>query len=104
MGHLRLGNAQVDSLCRSLTRVSGGSRVEIAASDALSRGMDAHETTPLLLTIPEAAAKLRIGRSTLCELIADRQVDVVHIGRAVRVTAAELERFVADRCRRGSVR
>ena len=52
----------------------------------------------LLLTVPEAAAVLAIGRTTLYELIADGQLKTVHIGRAVRVPVVELEAFVARRC------
>ena len=46
---------------------------------------------------------LAIGRTTLYQLIADGQVRTVRIGRAVRVPVAELEAFVARRCRTGRV-
>ncbi len=52
---------------------------------------------PLLLTVREAAALLSIGRSTLYELIAEREIEVVHIGRSVRVPQASLHAFVARR-------
>lgn len=51
-------------------------------------------TPARLLTIPEAAQVLGIGRSTLYELIGTGRVEVVHIGRAVRVPLAALIEFV----------
>jgi excisionase family DNA binding protein len=51
-------------------------------------------TEQILLTIPEAAERLRIGRSTAYELIAAGRLETVHIGRACRVPAEALEHFV----------
>ena len=48
----------------------------------------------LLLTIPEAAARLGIGRSTVYELTAAGELEVVHIGRCARIPAAALDDFV----------
>ncbi|MGQ0825117.1 MAG: helix-turn-helix domain-containing protein [Actinomycetota bacterium] len=48
----------------------------------------------LLLTTREAARRLSIGRSTLYELIAAGEVEVVRIGRSVRVPAVALVAFV----------
>ena len=53
--------------------------------------------TPLLLTIPEAARALAVGRSTLYELIGSGQLATVHIGRSVRIAVGELEAFVSRR-------
>jgi excisionase family DNA binding protein len=50
--------------------------------------------TALLLTIPEAARALAIGRSTLYELIDCGAVDVVHIGRSTRVPVAAITEYV----------
>ncbi len=73
---------------------------------ALIQGMteNAHERTKradgvLLLTMIEAARVLSIGRTTMYELVAAGQIDVVRIGRAVRVPVAELDDFVARQCR-----
>ena len=49
-----------------------------------------------LLTINEAAARLRVGRSTAYELIASGQLEVVHIGRSARVPADAIDQFVQD--------
>ena len=48
----------------------------------------------LLFTVPEAAARLGVGRTTLYGLIADRAITPVHIGRLTRLTADELDGFV----------
>jgi excisionase family DNA binding protein len=53
---------------------------------------------PMLLTIREAAGVLRIGRSTVYELIGRGDIEVVHIGRAVRVPVDALRVFV-EGCR-----
>jgi excisionase family DNA binding protein len=50
---------------------------------------------PLLLTVPEAAAVLSVGRTTLYELIGAGEISVVHIGRSCRVPAAAIHDFVA---------
>lgn len=48
----------------------------------------------LLLTIPEAAKRLAIGRSTAYELIARGQLRSVHIGRCHRVPVDALSELV----------
>jgi excisionase family DNA binding protein len=53
----------------------------------------------LLLTTREAASRLAIGRSTLYELIAAGEVEVVRIGRSVRVPTVALALFVERRRR-----
>ncbi len=52
------------------------------------------EKEPLLLTIVQAAAALSVGRSTLYEMIARGELDVVHLGRAVRVPVRAVEELV----------
>lgn len=49
----------------------------------------------LLHPIPEAAALLGIGRSTVYELIATGEIAVVRIGRRTLIAQVELERYVA---------
>ena len=56
---------------------------------------------PILLTIPQAARALAIGRTTLYELIGERRIEAVHIGRCVRVPVEALRAFVeAERASR----
>ncbi len=52
------------------------------------------EKEPLLLTIVQAAAALSVGRSTVYEMIARGELDVVHLGRAVRVPVCAVEELV----------
>lgn len=52
---------------------------------------------PMLLTIPEAASVLALGRTTLYELIAAGELEVVHVGRAARVPVDALRQFVEER-------
>lgn len=52
---------------------------------------------PMLLTIPEAAEQLRIGRTLIYELISAGELEVVHIGRTSRVPLEALRDFVAAR-------
>ena len=55
------------------------------------------DPTPLLLTVPEAARLLAVGRTSLYRLIWGGELEPVHIGRSIRLSIAELERFVAER-------
>ena len=51
-----------------------------------------------LHTIGEAADALRLSKSSVLRLIARDQLRVIRpTGRAVRITDAELDRFVAER-------
>lgn len=54
----------------------------------------------ILLTIEEAAKLLRIGRTTMYELMWARKIEPVRIGRRICFTRASLERFVAEASRR----
>lgn len=52
------------------------------------------EDSRLLINIPEAAARLAIGRSTLYELIETGEIPVVKIGNAVRIQPSVLKEWV----------
>ena len=52
--------------------------------------------TTTVLTVPEVAAHLRIGRTTVYRLIASRELPSIKIGDARRVTCEALERYVRD--------
>lgn len=61
--------------------------------------MSVREVTPLLMSIPEAARALRIGRSSMYRLIERGEVEVVRIGeRIVRVRPDALAAYI-DRLR-----
>ena len=49
---------------------------------------------PVLLTIPEPARLLSIGRTLTYELISAGELEVVHINRAARIPLDAVEDFV----------
>jgi len=57
---------------------------------------------PILLTVRQAAEILAIGRTTAYELIAAGHLEVVHIGRSVRVPVEAVEVLVARLRRKAS--
>jgi excisionase family DNA binding protein len=57
---------------------------------------------PVAVRIPQAAAMLGIGRSTLYICIASGEIETVKIGRATLVPVDSLKRFVSSRCRSSS--
>lgn len=50
---------------------------------------------PILLTVAEAARRLRLGRTMVYELLASGALRSVRIGRARRVPIGALDEFVA---------
>jgi excisionase family DNA binding protein len=57
--------------------------------------VNAGTTAPrLLLSVEEAAHALSVGRTTLYDLIARREVEAVHIGRRSLVKADSIARYV----------
>jgi len=52
---------------------------------------------PLAHTIPEAAALLGVGRTTVYELIRSGELPSIRIRRGRRVTRAAIEAYLADR-------
>jgi excisionase family DNA binding protein len=48
----------------------------------------------LLLTVSEAARQLGIGRSLLYELLADGQVESIHVGRLRRIPIDSLAAYI----------
>jgi excisionase family DNA binding protein len=55
------------------------------------------ETDAMLLRAEEVSRLLQIGRTLTFQLIADGDLPVVRIGRAVRVPRSELERWIRER-------
>ena len=49
------------------------------------------------LKVPEVAEALRIARSRAYELVAEGEIPSVRIGRSVRVSRKELERWLEER-------
>jgi excisionase family DNA binding protein len=53
-------------------------------------------TPPIpVLTIPEVAEMLRVHQKTVYKLVSERKLRGVKVGRAVRIRASELERFMS---------
>jgi excisionase family DNA binding protein len=52
------------------------------------------ETRHEFLRVPEVAKELRIARSRAYDLVADGTIPAVRIGRSVRVSRRELERWL----------
>ena len=48
----------------------------------------------LLLTVPEAARLLRLGRNSVYELVACHKLPALHFGRVIRIPRASLEAWV----------
>lgn len=48
------------------------------------------------LKVPEVAELLRVSRSRAYELVADGEIPAVKIGRSVRVSRKELDRWLED--------
>ena len=63
--------------------------------------LDTRRFTPeqLLLTTTEAAELLRVSRTTVYALINAGELSPVHIGRACRISLAEIKRYVASKDR-----
>ena len=55
----------------------------------------------LLLTVPEAALRLGVGRSFLYELVMRGEIASLKLGRARRIPVAALEQFVRERLAEG---
>jgi len=51
----------------------------------------------LLLTIPQVAERLQIGRSSVYQLIGSGQLATLRFGRSVRVLVASVDALVQDR-------
>lgn len=52
------------------------------------------ESLPLLLTVGEMAAVLRIGRNPAYQLVKDGKIQSIHVGRSIRIPRKALIQFV----------
>ncbi len=52
--------------------------------------------TETFLTVREVARRLAVGRTTVYELIAKRELVAIRIGRARRIPESALERWIAQ--------
>ncbi|MER8233658.1 helix-turn-helix domain-containing protein [Streptomyces sp. NPDC094049] len=51
-------------------------------------------TTDELLTVPEVMARLKLGRSTVYDLIRSRRLTSITVGRARRIPVAAVRDFI----------
>ena len=58
--------------------------------------MTATDTEAGLMTVPEVQERMKIGRTLIYRLIADRSLPAVRIGRSIRVRAAAVERYLEE--------
>jgi excisionase family DNA binding protein len=59
--------------------------------------MDTGNSVPLAHPIPQACARIGVGRSTLFELIKSGDVSPIKVGRRTLIPESELQRFLAAR-------
>ncbi|MFB7532584.1 helix-turn-helix domain-containing protein [Streptomyces sp. NPDC056178] len=52
--------------------------------------------TAELLTVPEVMARLKLGRSTIYDLIRSRRLTSITIGRSRRIPADAVREFIVD--------
>jgi len=52
--------------------------------------------TPLVLTVPELARELRIGRNQAYALVSSGEVQSVRVGHSIRAPRGELERLLGE--------
>ena len=76
-----------------------GTHVESAAGSVT---LDRRGGRPLLVTPAEAAALLRLGRSTIFELMAAGDIPSVKVGRTRRIPLAGVERWIAQQLAEGA--
>ena len=86
----------VDAPFRDMS-ATGLSAADGSKTDEREQHVERDAIAPLLLTVPEAARVLAIGRTTLYELISTGAIETVHIGRAIRIPVESARTFVEDR-------
>lgn len=55
-----------------------------------------YEHLPQILTVPEVANILRIGRNAAYTLVTDGNIRCVHIGRSIRIPRTALVQFLEN--------
>jgi len=90
--HQSDNNISADQSVRTRRVALSASEVHNSQRD-WSAPHDAHGQR-LLLTVSEAAQQLGIGRSLLYDLLADGQVESIHVGRLRRIPIDALADFI----------
>lgn len=94
MFELVVALAGIDALFVSMSETRVWTNAEVAANE--------YESGALLLRMTDAARVLSIGCTTMYELVAAGEIEVVRIGRSARVPVAALDEFVERRRRDGT--
>jgi excisionase family DNA binding protein len=94
---MRDTNSQAEILKPRIRRIDSWSPIRDRAGH---RGRQGNDSAPdedmqrLLLTVSEAARRLGIGRSLLYELMANDEVESIHVGRLRRIPIEALADFI----------
>ena len=56
----------------------------------------ANENALVLLTVPEAAALLRVKSATIRAWILRREIPYLHVGRLIRIRRSDIETLITD--------
>ncbi|GEM_PF-1905921 len=83
----------MSALIKSMDEMSANGREEGVTRKG-EQPKEVGAVVPLLLTIPQAAQALAVGRTTVYELIAGGAIEVVHIGRCARIPVEAVRSFV----------
>lgn len=51
----------------------------------------------IAFSIEDAAKRISVGRSTIYELIGEKAIRTIHVGRRTLIPESELRRFIAER-------
>lgn len=70
---------------------------ESTKTDSKRRQQDDRKVSPWLLTVPEVAIVLGLGRTKVYELIACDGLPIIKFGTATRVSASSLQTWVEQR-------
>ena len=55
-----------------------------------------YDQLPTILTVPEVANILRIGRNAAYQLVTDGNIRCIHIGRSIRIPRTALVQFLEN--------
>lgn len=76
----------------------GGANIAVAPCPNCVKNNDGMSDPDRLLTVPEVADTLRLSQRRVRQLIAERELTAIRVGRnAIRVPARVLDAYIADR-------
>jgi excisionase family DNA binding protein len=67
-----------------------------SAAARISKATQMDGGDPELVSMLEAAARLRVGRTTMKRLIREKRIESVRIGRMRRVVVASIRKYIKD--------